>query len=118
MSRSKTAVHWMSEGEALVRGTLDPVRALGLAMDATSNGGWAWEEAVDLPPAEDHVPGAELAHAMDTAAFCARRLDPANHRAGWFRMNPVGPDHHDGWSWQLGHCDGPGRGNFQGVIFE
>lgn len=118
--RSKTAVHWMTEGEALVRGTTDPVRALGHAMSETSNGGWSWEDAFDARPdtSPDNCPGAEHAHAVDTATFCFNRLDPKNHRVGWFRINPVGPDHPEGWTWQLGHETGPGRGNFQGVIFE
>lgn len=120
MTRPKTAVHWMADSQTLVRGTLDPVAALGLAMDETSNGGWSWEDVIDLRPDRDldGVPGAEHAHAIDAADFCFRRLNPANHRAGWFRINPCPPDHPEGWSWQLGYEKGPGRGNFQGVIFE
>ena len=118
MPRTKTAVHWMVEGEALVRGTTDPVVALGLAMDETTNGGWHWEDAVEDRP-EPHVADREIeAHALVAANFCFNRLDPKNHSVGWFRMNPVGPDHPDGWTWQLGRETGPGRGNFQGVIFE
>lgn len=118
MTRTKTAVHWMSEGEALVRGTTDPVVALGLAMDETDCGGWNWEDAVDPRPEPHESDRESIGHALVAANFCFNRLDPKNHRIGWFRMNPCGPEHHDGWAWQLGEADGPGRGNFQGVIFE
>lgn len=116
--RQKTAVHWMAEGEALVRGTADPVTALGIAIGEASNGGWAWEDDLGPRPDQDpdNCPGAEHAHAADAAAFCFYRLKPQNHDAGWFRINPAQPG--GDYTWMLGHQDGPGRGNFPGVLFD
>lgn len=113
---SKTAVYWMMEGECLVRGTTDPVTALGLAMDETSNGGWDWEDELTPPHPEERDAELDQAHARDTAAFCFNRLKPQNHRTGWFRRNIQAPD--SDYTWMLGEPDGPGRGNFQGVLFD
>lgn len=120
--RSKTAVHQMVEGEVLVRGTTDPTDALRLVLE--DDVPWSWEEVLEgLEPDYhecEHVHRTEEeleAWKREAAEFFARRLDPANHRVGWFRINPVGPDHPEGWTWQLGYCDGPGPGNFQAVYF-
>lgn len=114
--KPKTAVHWMAEGEALVRGTADPVTALGIAMDETSNGGWNWEDDLMPPDQEERDADIDRTHAADTAAFCFYRLDPRNHSAGWFRINVQAPG--GDYTWMLGHQDGPGRGNFPGVLFD
>lgn len=116
--RQKTGVSWLAEGECLVRGTTDPVTALGLAVEETSNGGWNWEDAFDERPdtSPDNVPGAEHAHAEDAAAFCYQRLDPRNHSTGWFRKNVQAPG--GDYTWMLGQPDGPGPGNFPGVLFD
>lgn len=115
-ARSKTAVHWMSEGECLVRGTTDPVKALGLAMEETSNGGWNWEDDLGAPHQDEPDPDIDRIHARDAAAFCFTRLDPRSHRAGHFRMNVQAPG--GDYTWVLGYEDGPGRGNFAGVLFD
>lgn len=115
-SKSKTAVYWMTEGECLVRGTTDPVTALGHAMDETSNGGWNWEDAVGERP-EPHASDREVAeHAEEAHDFCYYRLKPQNHSTGWFRKNVQAPG--GDYTWMLGQPDGPGRGNFQGVLFD
>lgn len=106
----------MNDGEVLVRGTTDPVAALGLAMDETSNGGWNWEDDLAEPDPEERDGEREHALARDAAEFCAARLKPQNHRAGWFRINVQAPD--GDYSWMLGYEDGPGRGNFPGVLFD
>ena len=116
MTRSKTAVYWMAEGEALVRGTLDPVQALGIAMAGTDEGGWNWEDEFSERPDEHNTDRYIAAHAADTAAFCHGRLKPQNHRAGWFRKNVQAPG--GDYTWMLGEPEGPGPGNFRGVLFD
>ncbi|QIN94377.1 hypothetical protein SEA_ABBA_48 [Arthrobacter phage Abba] len=115
--RPKTAVHAFSEGGFMVRGTTDPTEAIRLAVEAvdvcemediTAPLQPSW---YDDPDREDWRESFKL----DAANYFARLL--VNARVGWLRISPCGGNCGEhAWHWQ--DVSGPGRGNFQGVIFE
>lgn len=102
------------EGEILVRGTADPGEAARFILEH------GWE---DLPWFEDDIgilvqgrephPWVEMAkESIATWVYNGAR-NP--ERTGYFRFN-VQPESSD-YGWTLGYMDGPGRGNFPGVLF-
>lgn len=118
-----TAVYEMSEGDWLVRGTDDPMRALELIVaqldespdgDARLYGVAPFRPGIDPPDYEIHP---EFVAAM--ADWCYDMLVRA--RPGYYRRNPRSPysweSVQDGWTWMLGYTNGPGRGTFRGVYF-
>jgi hypothetical protein len=117
MPRAKTAVHTLIEGGFLVRGTTDPTEALRLAIE--SGEVYDLDEATEDISPRDYPSNPHAAEAREEVArYLTRLLDPKNHRAGWFRISPCGANCGEhGWHWD-DTPTGPGRGNFQGVIFE
>ncbi|KUM34559.1 hypothetical protein [Arthrobacter sp. EpRS71] len=121
MSTSKTAIYHMTEGEVLVRGTTDPTEAIRIIVESNYEDNWRWEEIID-GASRDGVKDSTLtdedraAMVTEAAEFFARRLEPQNHSTGWFRKNVQAPG--GDYTWMLGHMDGPGRGNFRGVLFD
>jgi hypothetical protein len=120
MSRPKTAVHTFSEGGFMVRGTTDPTEAIRLAVEAFDV--CELEDiTAPLAPSWFGDPDRESwreAFKLDAANYFARLLDPKNHRIGWLRISPCGGNCGEhSWHWDDSPT-GPGRGNFQGVIFE
>lgn len=118
---SKTAIYHMTEGEILVRGTTDPTDAIRIIVESNYEDNWRWEEIIDGASREllkDESLTAEDRSAMvsEAAHFFTRLLKPQSHSTGYFRKNVQAPG--GDYAWMLGHMDGPGRGNFQGVIFE
>ena len=121
MTRSKTAVHNLSEGGFMVRGTTDPREAIRLAVESPDQP-YEMEDAIcGLRPSWFEDPKrAQHAEAFkaDAAHYFARLLDPKNQRIGWLRISPCGGNCGEhSWHWDDSPT-GPGRGNFQGVIFE
>ena len=108
MTRSTVAVHFMTEGDILVRGTDDPVVALGHAVgeiDDVTPGWFSWDptELWDLADAQD---------------WCTSALSRA--RVGYYRIVNCLPSSRgadEGWSWAMHYATGPGRGAFRGVYF-
>lgn len=116
---AKTAIYHMTEGEILVRGTTDPTEAIRIIVASDYEENWRWEEVIDgiAPDADDLDNEAEEeARKLEAAEFFTRRLEPKNHTAGWFRRNVQAPG--GDYTWMLGHENGPGRGNFRGVLFD
>lgn len=115
--RSKTAVHTFAEGGFMVRGTTDPTEAIRLAVEDAD----LYEmEDMTAPLQPSWYDDPDRAH--DREAF---KADAANYfatllataRVGWLRISPCGGDCGEhSWHWQ--HATGPGRGNFEGVVFE
>ena len=116
MSRRKMAAYWLDDygnGQILVRGTTDPSTAARYVLEH------GWES---IPWMEDDVSlclrGAPASPFTDDAkAAVARWVEKSRgpERVGWFRMNVQAPGAEYGW--MLGYADGPGRGNFRGVLF-
>ncbi|MDQ5862766.1 MAG: hypothetical protein M3536_10945 [Actinomycetota bacterium] len=131
--RTKTAVHNLSEGGFLVRGETDPFKAMLLIMDDNESS-WPIDDVIAglepgyqqtdyLGPKCEPMKREPTAEEIETwkataAHYFARLLNPANWRCGWMRISPCpGSCGEHGWHYDEGPT-GPGRGNFQGVIFE
>jgi len=116
-----TAIYQMTEGEVLVRGTTDPTEAIRIIVEGNYEENWQWEEIID-GASRDGVIDPTLTEddraimVAEAAAFFDRLLKPQNHSTGWFRRNVQAPG--GDYTWMLGHMDGPGRGNFRGVLFD
>jgi hypothetical protein len=122
MSRAKTAVHTFSEGGFMVRGTTDPFEAVKIAIESTDQPYEMEDITCGLQPSwyddPNRDPAYREAFKADAANYFARLLDPKNHRIGWLRISPCGGNCGEhSWHWDDSPT-GPGRGNFQGVIFE
>ncbi|WP_326474816.1 hypothetical protein [Actinophytocola sp.] len=112
----------MSEGDILVRGTEDPMRALELLVAHLDEDYRGDDMLAGVAPPR---PGIEPDdYELDPAAiqamadWCHTLL--ANARPGWYRKIhclPHSEGDWEGWSWQLGYANGPARGAFQGVYF-
>lgn len=110
--RSTTGVHFYLEDGFLVRGTLDPVTALGLAVDHDDSFEIRYD-AADCGRRDDTDPGPDEVAAL--ADLCHELISTA--RPGLYRINVAGPDHWDGYAWFTGRATRPGRGVFEGVEF-
>lgn len=117
MTKTRYGVDAMSEGDWLVRGTDDPMRALELIvgeLDDLSDVGW---DVPSVAPNEDEEPTPEAV--ADVADWCFGML--ARARPGYYRKNPCAPGSWErdgeGWTWMLGYANGPARGAFLGVYF-
>jgi hypothetical protein len=123
--RSKVCAYFYREEGFLVRGTLDPMEALklALAVDSEHRIGGYWMDVIvaerhgepfpqrpDGDPAEwVRVFGDHLHAVLKTA------------RPGLYRIIPVGPNHHladDGYAWLSRRVDECGPGVFEGVEFQ
>lgn len=123
VTRTKHDVYALAEGETLVRGTLDPMEAIRLAVDHTEDtilDDYLWGVSREEDHNGDRVYGdldplavqaiADKLHWMLTFA-----------KPGLYRKNPVGRGTYadgNGWTWQLGHAKAKGPGTFEGVLFE
>lgn len=112
MARDKYGVDFMSEGDFLVRGTLDPMEALRLAVeediDCVIAGFYTTPEQEDLDPKDVQLLAEELHERLQKA------------RPGYYRKVhclPGSDGDWEGWTWQLNYASGPGRGAFPGVYF-
>lgn len=95
MPRSMTTkAYQIHDGAAkwFVRGTDDPEAALEVLLD-------------QYPEAAEHVEAEDV----------DLELVPSAERAGWFRFSPCHCGDH---GWHLGDVNGPGRGNFLGVLLD
>lgn len=115
--RPKTAVHGFAEGGFMVRGTTDPTEAIRLAVEDCDL--YEMEDiTAPLAPSWYDDPDREAwreSFKLDAANYFARLLAIA--RVGWLRISPCpGSCGEHSWHWQ--HADGPGRGNFEGVLFD
>lgn len=118
--RSKTAVYPLDEG-FMVRGTTDPSEALRLAIE--SGEVCEFEDDLEvLTPEHFETPGFIQEDRDNFTANAAHRfaqlLDPRNHRVGWLRISPCPPSWCGEHAWHWQHTSGPGRGNFEGVVFD
>lgn len=110
-TRTRTAhdVYDMTEGEILVRGTLDPTEALKHAIDGNSYRTDHYLHAFsEKTPEAGRVLGDTLLSMLSTA------------KPGLYRKNPVGrgtAGDDQGWKWQLGFASAKGPGTFEGVLF-
>ena len=114
-TRAKFAAYPMDWEGILVRGTTDPYLALKYVVETEGDehymlDGFAAAMPIDEQPDEVHefdvMMLADWLHGM-----------AAKGKPGYYRMNVCPPDHPEGWAWQLGECNGPGPGNFEGVYF-
>lgn len=131
--RTKYAVDYMSEGDWLVRGTLDPMEALRLVVDELGDG-WAtdrllwgvsretWPDDIDfvLP---DRAGKPRYGDVDQTAVglmagYLYELLEKA--RPGLYRKVhclPSSEGYQEGCSWELGYAKTKGPGVFEGVFF-
>ncbi len=123
--RPKYDVSWMTEGDILVRGTLDSMLALKLIVDTMDE-----ESAGDdllwgvAPPYEENRPGylyptpEECKAAVEHIAWwCYNKLTHAT--SGHFRKVHQLPGMwgYEEYTWELQHVAHKGRGTFEGVYF-
>lgn len=130
--RSKFSVDKMSEGDWLVRGTLDPLEALKFIVDVMnehSEDGDLWGVSPAVYP-DDPMFGLDAGkpkygdlnpNAVQVMAdWCHAMLQHA--RPGLYRKNPCGPGSYgrecENWAWTLGYADERGPGVFEGVYFQ
>lgn len=103
--------------EILVRGTMDPSTAARYVLENPGKAAPHLEEAMArLSRTHPDGPGPLMEDAVASVAHWVQMATSAPNRAGWFRMNPYNGD--EGYHWMLGYADGPGRGNFPGVLFD
>jgi len=112
--RTRTAVHWFSEGGFLVRGTLDPHTALQFAVNegepwhlgnAFEMGSRPDEENGDQPTSEEIGELRDRLHGYLSTA-----------KPGLYRIVPAHPDN-DEYGWFIHPARTRGRGVFEGVAF-
>jgi hypothetical protein len=123
--RSKTCVYFYREEGFLVRGTLDPMEALKLAIaiDSEHRIGGYWQDVIvaeregieEFPPRRDGDPAnwvrlfGDHLHALLAAA-----------QPSLYRIVPVGPNHYladEGYAWLAQRADAYGPGVFKAVEF-
>ena len=119
--RNKFSVDGLSEGEWLVRGTLDPQLALSLVVDVMDEGdlesllyGVSPGAHVDRPWYGDLDPEA----VQRVADWCHHMIDsavPGLYRKVHCLPNSYGAYH--GWAWDLRPADARGPGVFEAVEF-
>jgi len=111
-TRAKFGVDKMSEGNWLVRGTLDPVEALKFVVDEM--------DAVGAGAGERRYGDLDPRAVQTVADWCHDMLQHA--RPGLYRKNPCGPGSWgrecEGWAWNLGYAKQRGPGTFEGVYFD
>lgn len=113
MKRSKTAVHAFTEGGFIVRGTLDPMKALSLAVDELDDyqfGNYIYDGCRPiLDDVGDPTP--------EQIAGCADQIYAllAEARPGLYRFVPT-QDEDYAWYVRGAHQRGPGV--FEGVSFQ
>lgn len=100
MTRSKTAVHRIHDGNAewLVRGTSDPDEALKILLEEGDY--YDLDAYCEVPEGEEDL--------YDAVAV--------PERCGLFRINPVHPD--SDYGWMLGEATKRGPGVFEGVLMD
>jgi hypothetical protein len=122
-TRTKHDVYSMSEGEILVRGTLDPVEAVRLVVEDPEDTvieDCLWGVSREEDNNGDRVYGD---HDQSAVQAMANRLHwmLATAKPGLYRKNPCGKGTYGdaaGWKWQLGYGTKRGHGTFEGVLFE
>lgn len=108
MKRSETAVHIYREDGFLVRGTLDPMEALKLAIEEDEDcqiAGYFTTPDWDVINPRDVDMLADILHGLLAAA-----------RPGLYRIVPA-PRDDDDYSWFARPVDARGPGVFEGVEF-
>ncbi|ALG07634.1 hypothetical protein [Kibdelosporangium phytohabitans] len=112
-TKQRTAVHFFIEDGFLVRGTLDPHKALALALDDGDpyQFGYACEMAA-RPEYETEQPTVD--EVRDLGDLMHTYLSGA--KPGLYRIVPAPPGD-DEYSWVMHPVDERGRGVFEGVVF-
>lgn len=112
--RSPRAVHFYLEDGFLVRGTLDPVEALGWAVGEDDQFELRYSPA-DCARRDDSGTHPEP-EAVSALADLCHELH-AGARPGLYRMNVAGRNHWDVYAWFCTRVRERGRGVFEGVEF-
>lgn len=117
----KTAVHFYLEDGFLVRGTSDPVTALGLAVaeDDEFEARYAAADAAHRNATEHEQDGPPTAEEIDDLATLLYGLIE-RARPGLYRIRPANRaerDYGDGYAWWTMYAKRRGPGAFEGVEF-
>lgn len=113
-ARSKIAVHFYLEDGFLVRGTLDPVTALGWAVAEDDDFELRYS-AAEMACRNDSGDEPEPDQVAELADLCHELIRTA--QPGLYRINVAPPDHWDGYAWFTGRVKNRGPGVFEGVEF-
>lgn len=121
MTATTFAVHFLSDGGFVVRGTMDVHEALALVVDDEG-----FDERFDfdlagVAPPRPGIEGPDYKIAPEAVAQMADRCYEwiKGAKPGLYRMNPasIGDREDERITWWLRPVDSPGRGVWRGVLF-
>lgn len=109
------AVHFFVEDGFLVRGTLDRMEALRIALD--EGDGYLYDRIEEIARPEtgdpDDEPKPEIVREFGEHLHALL----ADAKPGLYRFNVARDDNIDGVAWNLGYAKRRGRGVFEAVVF-